>query len=309
MTESSKQEMIQTIVKREQLRPLGRLSRLLKDPVRATPFYALALLGHIKPFPVSFRTLWDTTMRCYLPEGNTFYYYGFCEANLTNFFLRFAREGMTFIDVGAHIGFYTALFSELAGSEGKVHGFEPTPWTYRLLSENTAGLSNVTLNNNAVSEKAESLSFSDYGAGYGAFNSAHPDGAPEMSRRPSMTTVTGISLDAYCADRGVRPDIVKIDAEGFEASVLRGMGKMLAAGAGPRPIITLEVAGDRAWAENRAEAFATLSAAGYVAHEISVDGFLSEHATRESYTYDNLVFVPRERLTEISPFLHSLKNR
>lgn len=299
MTESQRKEAIQIIVKREALRPLSRLSRLMKDPIRATPFYVLAALGHIKPFRVTFDTLWGTTMRCYLPEGNTFYYYGYCEANLTNFFLRYARAGMTFVDVGAHIGFYTALFSELAEARGSVHSFEPTPWTYRLLFENTSRLGNVTLNNKAVSEREGSLSFADYGAGYGAFNSAHPDGSPELSRKPTMTTVDSVTLDKYCAEKGIRPDIIKIDAEGFEAGVLRGSKSVLEERKSPRPIITIEVAGEEAWAKNRGEAFDILSEASYVPFEISVDGFLSRHAPRESYTYDNLVFVPSERAGEL----------
>jgi FkbM family methyltransferase len=303
MTESRKQEIIQTIVAREGLRPLGRLSRLLKDPLRAAPFYALALLGHIKPFPVSFKTFWGASMRCYLPEGNTFYYYGYCEANLTNFLLRYARAGMTFVDIGAHIGFYTSLFAELGGTDGRVHSFEPTPWTHRLLSSNVAGLTTVTLNNKAVSDKAETLSFADYGAGYGAFNSAHPDGAPEMSRTPSMTEVQSVTLDGYCAEKGARPNIVKIDAEGFEASVLRGMTNLLDTMNPSRPIITIEVAGGDAWAKNRTEAFSLLADASYDAYEISVTGLLSKHALRDTYSYDNLVFVPHERLSEVSNFL------
>jgi FkbM family methyltransferase len=271
--------------------------------VRATPFYVLALLGHVKPFPVSFKTLWGTTMRCYLPEGNTFYYYGYCEANLTNFLIRYARKGMTFIDVGAHIGFYTALFSELGGSDGRAHSFEPTPWTHKLLRSNTSNLLNVTLNNLAVSDKAGILSFADYGAGYGAFNSAHPDGAPEMSRKPSMTSVRSVTLDAYCAENLVRPDIVKIDAEGFEARVLRGMTSLLDGTAVSRPLITLEVAGEETWADNRTEAFAILARASYKAYEISIEGLLKEHKVRESYSYDNLVFVPEEKISELSSLL------
>jgi FkbM family methyltransferase len=303
MTESRKQEIIQTIIEREALRPLSRFSRLIKDPLRAAPFYVLAALGHIKPFPVSFRTFWGTSMRCYLPEGNTFYYYGYCEANLTNFLLRYARAGMTFVDVGAHIGFYTSLFAELGGTDGRVHSFEPTPWTYRLLSSNIIGLTNVTLNNKAVSDKAETLSFADYGAGYGAFNSAHPDGAPEMSRKPSMTSVQSITLDEYCAEKSARPDIVKIDAEGFEASVLRGMKGILDNTGETRPIITVEVAGGDSWAKNRNEAFSLLADASYDAYEISVAGLLSKHALRNTYSYDNLVFVPREKLSEVLNFL------
>src|ERR1700733_10547488 len=111
MNKETKENLISTIVQREKLRPLGRLKRLSVDPVRAFPFYILAALGHIRPYPVTFKTLWNTDMRCYLPEGNTFYYYGYCEANLTNFFLRYVKSDAVCMDVGAHVGFYSMLFS------------------------------------------------------------------------------------------------------------------------------------------------------------------------------------------------------
>ena len=109
--------MIRIIVKREKLRPLGRLTRLFLDPIRTLPYYTLATLSHIKPYKISFKTLWRDMMTGYLPESNTFYYYGYCEANLTSFLLRFLKEGTTFIDVGAissaTLRFYRVLSSTL----------------------------------------------------------------------------------------------------------------------------------------------------------------------------------------------------
>lgn len=289
------------ITDREQLRPLSRLARLKHDPWRTLPFYILAALSHLKPFKLTFKTLWGKPMTCYLPEGNTFYYYGYCEANLTNFFLRFVTPGMKVIDAGAHVGFYTMLLSELVDETGEVHSFEPTPWTFNLLTKNTYSLKNVRINHAALADKNGELTFADYGPGYGAYNSAHQAGAPALQEISTKTQVPALTLDNYCRERGLGPDLIKIDTEGFEFEVLTG-GKDLFNGS-EKPLVTIEVAGGEAWQENRERSFAFLKTAGYLPYEIKVDGRLSPHTLKASYEYDNLLFVPKERLNEITALL------
>jgi len=53
--------------------------------------------------------------------------------------VKIARPGMTFYDIGAHAGFYTLLFSRLAGTDGGVYAFEPCPESVRFLLSGTSG--------------------------------------------------------------------------------------------------------------------------------------------------------------------------
>ena len=48
------------------------------------------------------------------------------------------RPGMTIVDVGANIGYYTLLFSKLTGESGHVYAFEPEPENFALLQQNLA---------------------------------------------------------------------------------------------------------------------------------------------------------------------------
>ena len=302
MTKDKRTILIEIITRREKLRQMDRGQRLLHDPIHALPYYALATLARIKPFQVTFRTLWDTPMTCYLPEGNTFYYYGYCEANLTNFFLRYVRPGMTCIDVGAHVGIYTMLFSELVTDSGQVHSFEPTPWTHALLQKNTQTLKNVHINNNAIAETKRVLTFADYGPGYGAYNSAHAAGAPALSATPHMTEVESVSLDEYCAEHSLTPDIIKIDSEGFEYEVLLGAKALLSNASQPRPLITIEVANGDSWAQNRNDSFRLLKEHQFVLYGITTEGLIQSQAEQDFYEYDNLLFVPQERVSELTEF-------
>jgi len=300
MATEDRKNLIETVKRKETLRPLSRVERLLKDPVHALPYYVLATLSHIKPFKISFPTLWQTRMICYLPEGNTFYYYGFCEANVTNFLIRYVEEGMTMIDVGAHVGIYSMLGSELVGENGQIHSFEPTPWTFDILKENTARLANVTANNLAIASTERTLTFADYGPGYGAYNSAHKDAAGELNKTSTAREVLSVALDDYCQSHNLTPDILKIDAEGFEFEVLSGSTKILdKQNTTPRPLVLIEVANGDTWAENRAQSFKFLDEHDYLPFEMETSGLVSPHELKESYKYDNLLFVPRERVGEL----------
>lgn len=289
MNETKKERLIQTIVERERLRPLSRLQRLLRSPFRTFPFYIIASLTRISPFKLSFSTLWGDKMTCYMPEGNTFLYYGSCEANLTNFLIKRLVPGQTVLDIGAHVGFYSMLASRLVEDQGQVHSFEPTPWTFNLLTKNTIDHKNVFLNNYAVSDKKEIIEFFDYGPGFGAFNTSDQNGAPALHRHKTLVKVNTISIDEYCREHSLKPDFIKLDAEGAEYLILRGMKETLRV---VRPIISLEVAGDAQWKENREKSFALLSEYKYRPYDIQVDGSLKPHEVREEYTYDNLIFLP-----------------
>jgi FkbM family methyltransferase len=239
-------------------------------------------------------------MSSYLPEGNTFYYYGYCEANVTSFLLCYLREGMVVIDVGAHVGIYTMLSSALVGETGKVYGFEPTPSTYEVLKKNSEKLTNVHIENVAVAAEVGTTSFLDYGPGYGAYNTASTAGGQGLSKEAKNITVPTTTLDTYCRENGVSPTLIKLDAEGFESAILKGSRLILQQNNRRRPLIILEVAGGASWDTNRKDSFSILENAEYVPYSISADGTLTKHLYRDTYTYDNLLFIPNELVTEVT---------
>ena len=70
---------------------------------------------------------------------------------------RLVRPGSNVLDIGANIGFYTSLLSDLIGSEGHVHAFEPEPTNFKHLSAITGERKNVTLVPKAVSDHSGKL--------------------------------------------------------------------------------------------------------------------------------------------------------
>ena len=61
-----------------------------------------------------------------------------------------AKPGMTALDLGAHVGYYTTLLSKLVGDAGWVIAFEPHPRTVAKLRHNVCQLKNVTVEQVAV---------------------------------------------------------------------------------------------------------------------------------------------------------------
>ena len=140
-------------------------------------------------------------------------------------FRRIVRPGFTVLDVGANVGAYTVLFAQWAGPAGRVIAFEPAPASIaglrrQLQLNGLAGRVDVV--EAAVAGTVGTASFESDGASGANALGAGAGGAHTI-------TVTTTTIDAFCAERGLRPDVIKIDVEGAELDVLRGARRTLQA--------------------------------------------------------------------------------
>ena len=125
--------------------------------------------------------------------------------------------GGTFVDVGAHVGWFTVLGSRCVGETGSVHAFEAFPATFSDLERNIDlnGLRNVDARHVAVRRRAGTATVGlqpDMESG-GA--TAGPGSVGER------TEVEAGTLDELIpGDQDV--DLLKIDVEGGELEVLGG---------------------------------------------------------------------------------------
>lgn len=145
------------------------------------------------------------------------------EPSSTQWVLEHLCAGDTFVDVGAHVGYYTLLAAKAVGDGGRVYAFEPDPGNFALLVRNVElnGFRNVVLENKAVAARpgARRLYLSPNNSG------DHRLEVPGEGR--ASVEVEAVCLDEYLAGR--RVDFVKIDTQGAEAEVLLGMkGTILA---------------------------------------------------------------------------------
>jgi FkbM family methyltransferase len=171
---------------------------------------------------------------------------------------RHLTPGMVFFDVGANLGYLTVGAALLVRPKGEVHAFEPLPNNvHRLLDalkrNDLGGVVNVIPA--AVGERS--------GRGGLLLHRSQAMAKLEGSLgRPAQYSqsqeVRVISLDDYVyGESHQAPDWIKIDVEGGEGMVLRGMKRLLREA---RPHLVLEIHGSDA-AE---EVFDELTGAGYV---------------------------------------------
>lgn len=152
--------------------------------------------------------------------------FGLYEPDTVELFQRLVKPGMTVVDVGAHIGFYSLLAARHVGPNGRVYAFEPNPEVYEIFIRNIEAneyQSIVSAIPKAVSNREgkvrlyipaeESAQSSLY---------AHETGVQ------SSIEVETLTLDKFFAGEGwPKVDLVKIDVEGAEVEVLEGMKEVV----------------------------------------------------------------------------------
>ncbi|RMG10879.1 MAG: FkbM family methyltransferase, partial [Deltaproteobacteria bacterium] len=148
-------------------------------------------------------------------------------------------RGMTFFDVGSHVGYYSLCAARAVGPEGRVVAFEASAENYRFLCAHIERnrLSQVEAHHLGIAARPGRRRFRPgRGSGTGRLD-------PERETDPAEgdgALVEVTSLDAFCTSRGLRPQVLKIDVEGGEVEVLDGAAALLAA---ERPILLLSTHG------------------------------------------------------------------
>lgn len=145
------------------------------------------------------------------------------EPDVQNLCSRLLRKGMTVVDVGANVGFLVRHFCRQVGSSGKVFAFEPDPFTFQFLQFNTRSFANLQLTQCAISDNHEPAVLH--------INSIAGTGNSLLNKANSSVSVSVpcLSLDEFL-DRAGKPavNLIKIDVEGAELNVLRGMRQTIA---------------------------------------------------------------------------------
>jgi FkbM family methyltransferase len=232
-----------------------------------------------------------------LPSGTDILLHGIkshdSEIRLTGFLLKTLRPGDVFIDVGAHYGYYTLLAVHIVGPEGHVRAFEAAPDSLALLKANTEGLSQVRVTASAVSDHSGEITFWTFPGPTAEWNTTVA-AEDRPGREGVPLRVPCITLDEALTGLDIPEDLmIKVDVEGGEPAVLRGMMNILT-----RYRVTLAMeyllAGEPDNPHDRAVDH--LHRLGYATFAIRPDGTLDPIANARTYMQrqgllsDNLVF-------------------
>ena len=151
---------------------------------------------------------------------------GWPEPGLVKVFRETVQPGMVVVDVGASFGFFTLLAARQLRGDGRIHSFEPAPSTFDLLKKNfqlngflESGIASFHQAAAADSDGSATLSVFADDSGHNTLFGAG-DGDESV---PVRTTRLDEALKGEA-----RIDVVKIDAEGADLAVLRGMRRVIA---------------------------------------------------------------------------------
>ena len=145
-----------------------------------------------------------------------------------SFFRSRFQPGMTFIDVGANVGLYSALALSTPGFRGRVLAIEPHResriYLQKTIQSNAAAAASATIVGLAASDRAETLTLYQNPDNKGD-NRLYPDGLLH-----GQETIGADTLDNICREHGVASvGFIKIDVQGAEAKVVRGARGVLGA--------------------------------------------------------------------------------
>jgi FkbM family methyltransferase len=197
----------------------------------------------------------------------TMYFLGRAEElEVELFWQKVVEPGGTFIDVGANVGMVMLLGARLVGTSGRVHAFEPNPveaGRLRGVVERN-GLKHVAVHQAALGEEPAKL----------RLHVPHDTSSLGWvgDRGPAEASTGHFEVDVMRGDDVLQnqvsaPVFVKIDVEGFECRVIRGMEGILRQF---RPVVVTEV--EPAWLQRAGasvdELFALMEGHGYQAFRL-----------------------------------------
>jgi len=206
---------------------------------------ALAKLNTARPMPVlptSRRinnVLFEYDLANY--RGTAPMYFGSYGLLVIEAMKRFLKPGDVFFDVGANIGYLSAIAAGLVGNAGQVHAFEPVPDYFTKLQRLACTNPQYSITTNCCAAGDTTGYSTIFVTHEPSQNTLLPfyKSADEIA---NALEVPIIRLDSYIHQKHIeRIALIKIDAEGYEFPVLRGLETYLEHTAN-RPAIICEIA-------------------------------------------------------------------
>jgi len=169
-------------------------------------------------------------------------YIGGYEIDIVNVMKKVLKKGDTFIDAGANIGYISAIAAGLVGKTGQVHSFEPVPRYFRKL-ENMAKLNpayKIVVNQFALGERNGNANIKVAETNIG-WNTMVPGFLNNESKIREILEIPVKRLDNYIEHNKLKDiSLMKIDVEGFEFPVLKGLSNYFKE-TECRPVIICEI--------------------------------------------------------------------
>ncbi len=151
--------------------------------------------------------------------------WGMYEPTTKSVFKRILKSGDSVIDVGANVGYFSAVALSIVGHQGQVHSFEPVPEYFSELKllQSRNPKSPLFIHQVALGDEECKKNMAVGSAENIGWNTLVTE-LMQKDHLRSLIEVPVIRLDRYLLENKLQPKLIKIDAEGYEFPILRGLG-------------------------------------------------------------------------------------
>lgn len=211
------------------------------------------------------------------------------------------KPGDVALDIGANMGLLALFMARAVGDKGKVYAFEPDVENVSLFKKNIAvnGFDkNTSIFQKAIAEKSGKLNLflSDYSMGDHRIYDPFPlmKNLPKgnvydhinKDRRESVE-IEAVSVDDFMRDHGNRVDFVKIDVQGAEGGVIKGMLKTIEANPKLKILFEFWPAGMKMFGVDGPQTLKMLEGFGFHFSEVESGRRLTIDEILKIYTVEN----------------------
>jgi FkbM family methyltransferase len=295
-------ERLQDLEHIQQLTKSNKLTRIISRPLKYLKGHALKQISQRtkKGYSVKIQTFFKTQMQLLLPSGLDIYLFGAkthdSEIRLTKYLIKHLNKDSIFFDVGAHFGYFS-LLAEACGCTS-IYAFEASKNNFAILQENTKN-KKIHIQNTAIYSGNGEIEFYEFPTLYAENNTVKLEQFKSSdwisANQPTPLKVNGITLDSFIKEHGIVPDIIKLDVEGAELEVLKGLKESFGKYS---MTICLEYIIDKNMNSSHQEAYFFLIANGFQPFLILDNGMLK--AISDLSTLNNESKVVSENLILIS---------
>lgn len=303
-----KDELLHSLKSVEKIATESKLLRMLSNPYKYINaiFFREVIYSFTKNEKlVQVKTFFGKKMNLLLPSSTDIYLTGGksheSEIRLARYLILNLNIGDDFIDVGAHYGYFSMLASDLVSGgrkEGRVFSFEASPTSYAILQKNIMGETQVKAYNKAVSDSKTKIPFFEFPNMYSEYNSFDIDQYKNEpwfnSFLPKEIMIETVYLDTFIDENAINPKIIKIDVEGAELLVVKGLLSHLQ---NHDPTIIMEYVNEARGNQAHQDAEILLNSNGYKSYLINNDGTtlfipsVNEYMEANNIESENIVFL------------------
>jgi len=301
----TKNELLSELDRIERFANQSRFQRLLTAPrkyVYGLLYKKLFYSLHSKGKQIDTLTFFGRPIQILLPGAMDIYLCGgkthASEIRLARFLVHHLYDDDTFLDIGAHLGYFALLASEIV-TKGQVVAVEASPKTYSLLAENISPAVNIKAMNLAMSDDNGPIDFLEFPVIYSEFNTQekeqykHEDWFKKVT--PQTVNTEAMKGSDFISKHDLNPAMIKIDVEGAEEKVILGLLDFLNSTVA---YVIMEFANRNRGNANHVKAEQHLCSAGYSPHVINNDGELEtiegstdDYIAASGMESDNIVYL------------------